>query len=150
MRCPFCHASESRVIDSRVTDNGNAIRRRRVCSKCENRFSTVETVSLSVIKRSGVIEPFSREKVINGVLKACQGRPVSDDQLALLAQKVEQKLRDTGKMRVSTQVVGQTILEPLKQLDVVAYLRFASVYESFDDLQDFLDAIKDLSHSDHA
>lgn len=144
MRCPFCHQSDSRVVDSRTAEDGNAIRRRRQCPHCDRRFSTIETTSLSVIKRSGVVEPFSRQKVMNGVSKACQGRPVTEDDLALLAQEVEEALRDTGKAQVDTLTVGRTILEPLKSLDVVAYLRFASVYNAFENLQDFEDAIETL------
>ncbi|MDO5746341.1 MAG: transcriptional regulator NrdR [Actinomycetaceae bacterium] len=144
MRCPFCHETDSRVVDSRTAEDGNAIRRRRQCPHCERRFSTIETTSLSVIKRSGVVEPFSRQKVMNGVSKACQGRPVTEDDLALLAQEVEENLRDTGKAQVDTQTVGRTILQPLKRLDVVAYLRFASVYNAFENLQDFEDALVEL------
>ena len=94
MYCPFCRNADSRVVDSRLADDGSAIRRRRQCPECGRRFSTVETTSLSVIKRSGVAEPFSRSKVINGARKACQGRPVSEDDLALLAQEVEETIRD--------------------------------------------------------
>ena len=96
MHCPFCHHSDSRVVDSRTSDDGASIRRRRQCPQCNRRFSTVETASLSVVKRSGATEPFSREKIINGVRKACQGRPVSEDDLALLAQRVEENIRGTG------------------------------------------------------
>lgn len=148
MRCPFCQHADSRVIDSRTAEEGNAIRRRRECVKCNHRFSTLETASLSVVKRSGVVEPFSREKVANGVLKACQGRPVTDDDLAMLAQNVEEMLRNTGKAQVDTQTVGRMILEPLKKLDVVAYLRFASVYNAFNSLDDFEKAIDELRGDD--
>lgn len=137
MRCPFCKADDSRVVDSRVVDDGLAIRRRRECGACGRRFTTAETAMLSVIKRSGVAEPFSRAKVVNGVRKACQGRPVSDDALALLAQQVEDTLRASGMAEIPSPEVGLAILGPLRQLDEVAYLRFASVYRSFDTLEDF-------------
>lgn len=141
MHCPFCRHPDSRVVDSRTSEDGSAIRRRRSCPKCMKRFTTIETASLSVVKRSGVTEPFSREKVINGVRKACQGRPVSDDDLALLAQKVEESIRSMGIAELEAYEVGLTILGPLRELDEVAYLRFASVYQAFESLEDFEDAI---------
>lgn len=137
MHCPFCRHPDSRVIDSRTSDDGLSIRRRRQCPACGGRFSTVETASLTVLKRSGVAEPFSREKVVAGVRKACQGRPVTADQLALLAQRVEETVRGTGAAQIDANDIGLAILEPLRELDEVAYLRFASVYRSFDSLEDF-------------
>jgi transcriptional repressor NrdR len=137
MRCPFCKAEDSRVVDSRTVDDGVAIRRRRECAGCGRRFTTAETSVLYIAKRSGATEPFSRAKVVSGVRKACQGRPVSEDDLALLAQRVEDALRSTGSAEVPAQEVGLAILGPLRELDEVAYLRFASVYRSFDTLDDF-------------
>lgn len=137
MFCPFCRHPDTRVVDSRVTDDGTAIRRRRACPSCGRRFTTTETAALSVVKRSGVVEPFSRAKVIAGVRKACQGRPVDDDALARLAQRVEDELRATGCSEVSSQDVGLAVLGPLRELDDVAYLRFASVYRGFESLEDF-------------
>ncbi len=137
MRCPFCRAEDSRVIDSRVIDDGGAIRRRRECGSCARRFTTAETALLNVVKRSGASEPFSRSKVVVGVRKACQGRPVDDDQLAILAQRVEDALRATGNAEIPAEEVGLAILGPLRELDEIAYLRFASVYRSFDSLEDF-------------
>ena len=96
MHCPFCHNPDSRVVDTRIADDGASIRRRRECTHCKKRFTTLETSSFQVVKRSGVVESFSRNKVVSGVKKACQGRPVSDDQLAILAQQVEEQLRSTG------------------------------------------------------
>ena len=125
------------MIDSRPTDEGNQIRRRRECTSCGKRFNTAESSILLVIKRSGATEPFSREKVINGVRKACQGRPVNDDDLALLAQRVEETLRSDGVAEVEAQEVGMAVLAPLRELDEVAYLRYASVYRSFSSLEDF-------------
>ncbi|MDO4899553.1 transcriptional regulator NrdR [Actinomyces sp.] len=144
MRCPFCQHSGSRVVDSRTSDDGASIRRRRQCTKCGRRFTTIEAASLSVRKRSGATESFSREKVIRGVRRACQGRPVTDDQLALLAHKVEESVRAKGHAIVDSHEVGLAILEPLRELDEVAYLRFASVYSSFNSLDDFESAIADL------
>ncbi|KYH43920.1 transcriptional regulator NrdR [Branchiibius sp. NY16-3462-2] len=141
MYCPFCRHDDSRVVDSRTSDDGTSIRRRRQCPDCGRRFSTLETASLTVIKRSGASEPFSRDKVTSGVRKACQGRPVTEDQLALLAQQVEEGIRSRGLAEIDAHDVGLEILAPLRSLDEVAYLRFASVYQGFEDLQDFEDAI---------
>jgi len=141
VHCPFCRHADSRVVDSRTSDDGLSIRRRRQCPACNRRFTTVETASLSVVKRSGATEPFSREKIINGVRKACQGRPVSEDDLALLAQRVEETIRSSGSAELDAYEIGLTILGPLRELDEVAYLRFASVYQAFSSLEDFEAAI---------
>jgi transcriptional repressor NrdR len=137
MHCPFCKHSDSRVIDSRSSDDGTAIRRRRSCPECGRRFTTVESAALMVVKRSGATEPFSRDKVVNGVRKACQGRPVTEGQLAILAQRVEDAVRASGSAELPTHEVGLAILGPLRELDEVAYLRFASVYRAFESLEDF-------------
>jgi transcriptional repressor NrdR len=137
MHCPFCRHPDSRVVDSRTADDGAAIRRRRQCPECERRFTTVEQVTLAVVKRSGVTEPFSRDKVAVGVRKACKGRPVDDDALALLSQQVEEEIRATGSAEIPSHEVGLAILGPLRALDEVAYMRFASVYRSFGSLADF-------------
>jgi len=145
VRCPYCRSADSRVTDSREIDEGSAIRRRRSCAHCGRRFTTLEIATLSVLKRSGVTEPFRREKVIAGVRKACQGRPVDEDSLALLAQQVEESVRASGCAEVAAHEVGLAILDPLRQLDEVAYLRFASVYRGFDSLVDFekeIDALR--------
>ena len=141
MHCPFCRHNDSRVVDSRAADDGTSIRRRRQCPDCGRRFTTVETAGLAVLKRSGVTEPFSRAKVLSGVRKACQGRPVGEDDLALLAQRVEETVRAQGLAEVDAHEVGLAILGPLRELDEVAYLRFASVYQAFDSLEDFESAI---------
>ena len=137
MRCPKCGNQEDRVIDSRSSKDGASIRRRRECTACGRRFTTSETSVLLIIKRSGATEPFSREKVINGVRKACQGRPMSEDDLALLAQQVEEAVRASGTAEIASHDVGLAILGPLRDLDEIAYLRFASVYRAFDNLEDF-------------
>jgi transcriptional repressor NrdR len=137
MRCPYCRHPDSRVVDSREADEGQLIRRRRACPECGRRFSTVEEAVLAVVKRSGASEPFSRDKVIAGVRRACQGRPVSDDELAVLAHRVEEAIRARGSAEVPSHDVGLAILGPLRELDEVAYMRFASVYRSFTSLEDF-------------
>ena len=137
MHCPYCRKTDTRVLDSRVADDGTSIRRRRVCASCEKRFTTVEQMQLMVLKRSGATEPFTREKAISGVRKACKGRPVSEDDLACLGQAVEDALRGEGFAEVPAHEVGLAILGPLRALDEVAYLRFASVYRGFDNLGDF-------------
>ena len=137
MHCPYCRKTDTRVLDSRVTDDGGAIRRRRACSRCEKRFTTVEAMQLTVLKRSGVSEPFTREKATAGVRKACKGRPVSEDQLARLGEEVEGVLRADGWAEVPAHEIGLAILAPLRELDEVAYLRFASVYRAFESVEDF-------------
>lgn len=144
MRCPYCRHPDSRVVDSREADDGQLIRRRRSCPECGKRFTTVEEAVLAVVKRSGVTEPFSRAKIMAGVRKACQARPVDEDAIALLAQRVEETIRARGSAEVPSQDVGLAILGPLRELDEVAYLRFASVYRSFDSLSDFEREIESL------
>ncbi len=137
MFCPYCRHHDSKVLDSRTAEDGSTIRRRRQCPSCERRFTTVEQMQLVVVKRSGVVEPFARDKVISGVRKACKGRPVTEDQLARLGQVVEDALRASGSPEVPAGEVGVAILGPLRDLDQVAYLRFASVYRQFRSVDDF-------------
>jgi transcriptional repressor NrdR len=141
MHCPFCRHVDSRVMDSRTSEDGTSIRRRRQCPECGSRFSTLETSSLLVAKRGGTTEPFSRDKIVNGVRKACQGRPVTESDLAMLAQTVEETIRATGSAQVEANEVGLAILEPLRKLDEVAFMRFASVYQGWESLEDFEVAI---------
>jgi transcriptional repressor NrdR len=150
MRCPYCRHPDSRVVDSREQDEGQAIRRRRSCQGCGRRFTTVEEATLAVIKRSGVTEPFSRAKVVSGVRRACQGRPVDEDALAQLAQAVEETIRAHGVAEVNSDEVGLAILGPLRALDEVAYLRFASVYQAFSSIEDFEKAISELRGGSHS
>src|SRR5436305_2749327 len=131
-RCPAGRHPDSRVVDSREAEDGQLIRRRRSCPECGKRFTTVEEAVLAVVKRSGVTEPFSRTKIMSGVRKACQGRPVDEDSIALLAQRVEETVRAKGAAEVPSHEVGLAILGPLRELDQVAYLRFASGYKAFD------------------
>lgn len=144
MHCPFCQNPDTKVIDTRISDDGHSIRRRRECPNCGARFSTLETTMLLVKKRSGNVEQFDRNKVIAGVRKACQGRPIHEDDLKRLGQQVEEDLRARGVAQVPSDEVGKAILRPLKDLDEVAYLRFASVYQNFEDLEDFQHAIDAL------
>ena len=144
MKCPFCQHDDSRVIDSRSSEEGLSIRRRRECPECSRRFTTNETISLNIVKRNGVAEPVSRDNVIVGVRRACQGRPVTDDDLAILAAQVEETLRASGQAEIPSNEVGLAILGPLRELDEVAYLRFASVYRSFESIADFELEIEDL------
>lgn len=141
MHCPYCRHTDSRVLDSRVSDDGTGVRRRRQCPSCEKRFSTVEQMQLMVVKKSGVAEPFNRDKVVTGVRKACKGRPVNEDQLARLGQTVEATLRASGQCDIPADEVGVAILGPLRDLDQVAYLRFASVYRDYQSVEDFEDEI---------
>jgi transcriptional repressor NrdR len=144
MRCPFCRHADSRVVDSRDVVDRQAIRRRRSCPECGRRFTTVEELVLAVVKRSGVTEPFSRDKVVRGVRRACQGRPVDEDALQQLAHRVEEEIRSMGSAEVPSQEVGLAILGPLRDLDEVAYLRFASVYRAFSSIEDFEKEIRAL------
>jgi len=147
VHCPFCRNTDTRVLDSRVAEDGTSIRRRRQCPACERRFTTLEQMQLVVVKRSGVVEPFSREKVVTGVAKACKGRPVSEADLARLGQRVEETLRASGQAEIPADEVGLAILGPLSELDSVAYLRFASVYKHYDSVEDFEAEIETLRRS---
>jgi len=139
MRCPWCGQPDDKVVDSRTAENAAAIRRRRECLACGRRFTTferVEAVSLTVVKRDGSKEPFDRGKIVSGVEKALKNRPVSDEQVASLVERVEEKLRRKGPV-VTTQEVGIEVLALMRRLDDVGYLRFASVYKDFQELTDF-------------
>ena len=144
MHCPYCKRPDSRVTDSRVADDGGSIRRRRQCPACEKRFTTVEQTQLAVVKRSGVVEPFNRDKVVQGVQKACKGRPISDADLAKLGQQVEETIRAMGLAEVPAEQIGLAILAPLRDLDEVVYLRFASVYENYASVEDFESGIAEF------
>lgn len=140
MRCPFCGGVEDKVIDSRVAEDGAAIRRRRECENCGKRFTTferAENVGLQVVKRSGERSPYDREKVISGIRKACVNRPVSEEDVERVADEIERAMRASGSAAVSSQEIGLAILDRLRDLDEVAYVRFASVYKDFQELTDF-------------
>lgn len=139
VRCPFCAADDDRVVDSRLAEDGVAIRRRRECSACKNRYTTferIEEVGLYVVKRSGDREPFERAKILSGVRAACKNRPVDDARLDAVAESVEEAMRLLNR-DVTSEEVGMATLEALRDVDDVAYVRFASVYKGFEDADDF-------------
>lgn len=147
MNCPFCGGLESKVIDSRASEEGNAIRRRRECLVCQKRFTTyerVEEVPLMVVKKDGRREPFDRRKLLNGLLKACEKRPVSYATLEKLVGTVERELRNRMDQEVASSVIGELVMEGLRDIDEVAYVRFASVYRQFKDLGDLMRELQDL------
>ncbi len=147
MKCPFCLHDEDRVIDSRASNEGKSVRRRRECSKCKKRFTTyeyVEEIPLMVIKKDGRRESFDRNKIISGILKACEKRPVSVEKVESLVDRVEKELQKSFDKEVKAQVVGELVMETLHKLDEVAYVRFASVYRQFKDINHFMKELKDL------
>ncbi|MEA3471570.1 MAG: transcriptional regulator NrdR [Thermodesulfobacteriota bacterium] len=147
MNCPFCSNSENKVIDSRLSKDGNAIRRRRECEACGKRFTTyeyVEEVLPVVIKKDGRREPFDRSKILTGIKKACQKRPISMDVIENVVERIEQTCQEYQLKEIPSSIVGEKIMEELHNLDGVAYVRFASVYREFRDVNDFLDELKDL------
>lgn len=147
MRCPYCDEFESRVIDSRSCENGGSIRRRRECMACKRRFTTYERVEeqlLVVVKKDGSREPFNREKLFNGITKACEKRPVSMESIENMVGKIEKDLRDNSDREVNSMVIGEKVMDELKNLDEVAYVRFASVYRQFADLNGFINTIEQL------
>ncbi len=147
MTCPFCNHREDKVIDSRESKEGDVIRRRRECLKCERRFTTYERsddIPFMVVKRDGRREKFERQKVLEGLLKACQKRPVGVAKLAEVVDAVETKLAESSDREISTTEIGELVMERLKSLDKIAYVRFASVYRDFQDVEAFFTEIKDL------
>lgn len=144
MHCPSCHADDTKVIDSREADDGAAIRRRRLCPQCNQRFTTyerLEELPLTVVKTHGGREPFDRSKVMSGIRAACKGRPVSIEQIVMMSESVEDEVRMHGT-EVSSAQVGVAVLDRLRDLDAVAYLRFASVYKNFDEAADFVEELQ--------
>lgn len=140
MRCPYCTSEESKVVDSRDSEAGDAIRRRRECLTCERRYTTyerVDEVPLVVVKRSGAEELFARGKLLNGLLRACEKRGIALERIELVVDDIENELRRQPGARVTTQEIGERALRHLKRLDRVAYIRFASVYRQFDDIDEF-------------
>jgi transcriptional repressor NrdR len=147
--CPFCGHKEDRVIDSRESKEGDVIRRRRECLKCERRFTTYERsdeIPYMVVKRDGRREKFDRQKILEGMLRACQKRPVAMAKLAELVDEVESVVADSAEREISTTAIGELLMERLRTLDKVAYVRFASVYRDFQDVEAFLNELKDLLH----
>ncbi|AEH54013.1 MULTISPECIES: transcriptional regulator NrdR [Heyndrickxia] len=147
MKCPSCHSNNTRVIDSRPVDEGRSIRRRRECEDCSYRFTTFEKVEetpLIVVKKDGNREEFNREKILRGLIKACEKRPVSLDQLEKISMEIEKEIRRQGYTEVSSTLIGEMVMDRLSKVDEVAYVRFASVYRQFKDLNVFLDELKEL------
>ncbi|MBA6326822.1 transcriptional regulator NrdR [Colwellia sp. MB02u-6] len=147
MHCPFCSANETKVIDSRLVSDGHQVRRRRECLACHERYTTFESAELvmpRIIKRDGSREPFNEDKMRNGLLRALEKRPVSTEQIELSINKLKSQLRATGEREVSSEMLGTIIMEQLKVLDKVAYIRFASVYRSFEDIKEFGEEIARL------
>ena len=145
MKCPYCQYTESKVIDSRPTDEGEKIRRRRECMRCGKRFTTyesVETTPLMVVKKDHSIEPFNRDKLFNGLLRACEKRPVSLKSLEQIVDEIEQKLKNSLEGEVNSRRIGELAMEELRRLDQVAYVRFASVYREFQDINSFMDELR--------
>ena len=150
MKCPRCGCSESKVIDSRSTEEGSSIRRRRECLQCAHRFTTFETIEqlpLVVIKRDGSRQSFDKNKLVSSMLKSCEKRSVKLEQLEQIADDIEQSLQSGLDREVSTSVIGEMVMDRLKELDEVAYVRFASVYRSFKDINSFMDELKRLMES---
>jgi transcriptional repressor NrdR len=147
MRCPFCRDLENRVVDSRLGKDGDAIRRRRHCEHCGRRFTTYERVEEAlpmVVKKDGRREPFERAKIVNGLKRACEKRPVSVDTIEALTDKLERQLQESGEKEITSRALGEAVMRELHELDGVAYVRFASVYRSFRDVREFMRELEDL------
>ena len=147
MRCPFCHDLENRVVDSRLGKEGDAIRRRRHCERCGRRFTTYERVEDAlpmVAKKDGRREPFDRTKIVNGLKRACEKRPISVDTIEGIADLIERRLQEAGDREVTSRALGESVMGALHDLDPVAYVRFASVYRSFRDVHEFMRELEDL------
>lgn len=147
MQCPKCHHNSSKVIDSRQADDGRAIRRRRECEKCGFRFTTFERVEetpLLVIKKNGTREEFNREKILRGLVRSAEKRPVTMDQMERIVDQVERRIRESGDSEIPTHLIGEYVMEYLVDLDEIAYIRFASVYRQFKDMSVFLKELQDI------
>ena len=147
MRCPFCGHDEDKVIDSRPSDEGSAIRRRRECISCNARFTTyekVENLPLVVIKKDGTRQPFDRDKLISGIMKACEKRPITTAQIENLVNSIEAQSQNSLKREIMSQEIGEMVMERLKLIDEVAYVRFASVYRQFKDVNSFLEELNEM------
>jgi len=147
MKCPFCGFDDTGVIESRQIGQELVVRRRRVCKKCSKRFTTyerIELISLMVVKKDGRREPFSREKIINGIIKACEKRPISIEIINNLATEIEEKIKNEMTNEVSSNIIGELVMSKLRDLDEVAYVRFASVYRQFKDASSFIREVRKL------
>ncbi|GFN35981.1 transcriptional regulator NrdR [Tepidimicrobium xylanilyticum] len=147
MNCPFCNYQETKVVDSRPTDEGQAIRRRRECLKCSKRFTTyekIERIPLIVVKKDGNRQTYDRNKILNGILKACEKRPVPLEVIEDMVNEIEKELYNSMEKEVTTQYIGELVMDKLKTVDEVSYVRFASVYRQFKDINTFMDELKKL------
>ena len=147
MKCPFCHETDNRVIDSRLSRDSNMIRRRRECSRCNRRFTTYERVEEMmplVVKKDGRREGYDRIKIVNGLKRACEKRPVSINTIEAIADRIERNLQERGEKEVASSVIGETLMRELHDTDQVAYVRFASVYRSFKDINEFMVELEEL------
>lgn len=147
MKCPFCSSHENKVIDSRLGKDGNSIRRRRECFSCKRRFTTyerVEEINIMVLKKDGTRQPFDRNKIISGLLKAIEKRPIDPDIIEDMVSELERDLQERGEREVESKEIGERLINKLHNIDEVAYVRFASVYRSFKDVNQFMDELKDL------
>ena len=152
MRCPFCDNQETKVIDSRPTEDGHAIRRRRECERCSRRFTTyekVEEVILMVVKKDGSREAFDRRKIMNGIIKACEKRPVTVATMENMVDQIERGLNNMMEKEIESSFIGELIMDQLKDVDQVAYVRFASVYREFKDVNTFMNELKKILDKDH-
>lgn len=150
MRCPRCKEIETKVIDSRLIEDGFSIRRRRECSKCGYRFTTYEKMELDImiVKKDGRREPYNREKLLSGIRKACHKRPISENTIKKFINELELDLIQKGEKEISSQYIGEKVISALKNWDKVAYIRFASVYKEFKDVEEFINQIKELRHEE--
>lgn len=147
MRCPFCKSDNDKVVDSRSSETGGVIRRRRECLECSRRYTTyerVEEIPLRVVKKDGTRQPFERRKVLEGMMKACEKRPVPTDALERIVQDIERRLADIADREVTSQQIGEMVMQHLRELDQVAYVRFASVYRAFKDINQFLEELRPM------
>ena len=147
MKCPFCSSDTDKVVDSRSSKNGESIRRRRECLKCNQRFTTyeyIEEVSLNVIKSDGTREPFDRKKLLKGITISCAKRPVPTDRLDEITDQISREIEKRGEREISSKIIGEIVMSHLKQLDEVAYVRFASVYRKFRDKSEFMEELKNI------
>lgn len=150
MRCPFCNHIEDKVIDSRQSRDGDVIRRRRECLKCEGRFTSyerIENILPHVIKKDNRREPFDRQKILQGLERACEKRPISVESIEALVMRVEKSLQEANEKEIPSSVIGEQIMDGLKEIDEVAYVRFASVYRQFKDIKEFMQEIKDIVYN---
>ncbi len=147
MRCPYCSYEESKVVDSRATDDYTAIRRRRECLRCSKRYTTyekVEDIPILVIKKDSIRENFNKDKIMNGIIKACQKRPVSRSQMEKIVDDIEKNISNKMLVEIKSEDIGEMVMEGLKKVDEVSYVRFASVYRQFKDINTFMEEIKNL------